>query len=283
MKFTKMHGLGNDFICIKYDENIRYNLNIFSKFLCDRHYGIGADGLILLYKSNIADIKMRIFNNDGTEAEMCGNGIRCIAKFAYNNGLVEKDCISIETKAGIKKVYYILENKKIMAIKVDMGTPILDTKKIPLYIPCGENRMENKINKVLFKIKDKEYIGSCLSMGNPHTVIQINDLRDFDVEKIGTIVENYKYFPSKTNVEFVQIINQDNIRIKVWERGVGETLACGTGACAAAYTCFENRKTKNSIKVDLEGGSLKIDIDEETKNIYMTGDAVTVYEGVIDF
>ncbi len=283
MKFTKMHGLGNDFICIKYDENIRYNLNIFSKFLCDRHYGIGADGLILLYKSKVADIRMRIFNSDGTEAEMCGNGIRCVAKFAYENELVSKDSITIETNAGIKKVQYILENKKIMAIKVDMGSPILNAKRIPLYIPYGGNRMENKINKVLFKIKDKEYIGSCLSVGNPHTVIEVDDLKEFDVERIGKVIENYKYFPSKTNVEFVQILNEENIKIRVWERGAGETLACGTGATAAAYACFENGKTRNSVKVDLEGGSLKIDIDEKTRNMYMTGDAVTVYEGVIDF
>lgn len=283
MKFTKMHGLGNDFICIKYDESIRYNLNIFSKFLCDRHYGIGADGLILLYKSNVADIRMRIFNSDGTEAEMCGNGIRCIAKFAYEKELVSKDSITIETNAGIKKVQYILENNKIMAIKVDMGTPILNAKRIPLYIPYGGNRMENKINKVLFKIKDKEYIGSCLSVGNPHTVVEVDDLRDFDVERIGKIIENYKYFPSKTNVEFVQILSEDNIKIKVWERGVGETLSCGTGACASAYACFENGKIKSSVKADLDGGSLKIDIDEKTRNIYMTGDAVIVYEGVIDF
>lgn len=283
MKFTKMHGLGNDFICIKYDENIRYNLNIFSKFLCDRHYGIGADGLILLYRSKVADIRMRIFNSDGTEAEMCGNGIRCVAKFAYENELVSKESITIETNAGIKKVQYILENKKIMAIKVDMGTPILNAKRIPLYIPYGGNRMENKINKVLFKIKDKEYIGSCLSVGNPHTVIEVDDLKEFDVEKIGKVIENYKYFPSKTNVEFVQILNEENIKIRVWERGAGETLACGTGATAAAYACFESGKTRNSVKVDLEGGSLKIDIDDKTRNMYMTGDAVTVYEGVIDF
>ena len=280
-----MHGLGNDFICMRYDDSLRYNLKIFSKFLCDRHYGIGADGLILIGKSKNADTSMRIFNQDGSEAEICGNGIRCVAKYVYDKNIIDKNPLYIETLAGIKKIEYILENKKIMAIKVDMGKPILNSKRIPIYTPYSNSGVINnsKMIKVLFKIKDKEFIGSCLSIGNPHTVIEVDELKNFDVLKYGKIIENYKYFPSKTNVEFVQIINDENIKVKVWERGVGETLACGTGATAAAYACFENKKTKNKVKVDLDGGSLNIEIDKESHNLYMIGDSVTVYEGKIDF
>lgn len=224
IEFSKMQGLGNDFICMKYDENLRYNMKIFSKFLCDRHYGIGADGLILLLKSRVADIKMRIFNNDGTEAMMCGNGIRCIAKYVYDKNIIRKNPLYVETLSGIKIIEYILENGKIMGIKVDMGSPILDERKIPIYVPYN-NKKEEKMVKVLFKIKDKEYIGSCLSMGNPHTVIEVDDLKDVDVQKIGPIIENYKYFPNKTNVEFIQIMNEDTVKVKVWERGVRKNFS----------------------------------------------------------
>ena len=282
IEFTKMQGLGNDFICMRYNENIRYNLKIFSKFLCDRHYGIGADGLIFIGKSKNADISMRIFNSDGSEAEMCGNGIRCVAKYAYDKKIIEKNPIFIETLSGIKKIEYILENGKVMEIKVNMGKPILNHKKIPIYLPYSANTNNERVIKVLFNIKGKEYIGSCLSMGNPHTVIEVKSLKDIDINKLGKIIESYKYFPSKTNVEFIEIINDETIKMKVFERGVGQTLSCGTGACASAYACFKNNKVKNKIKVELDGGILNIEIDDEN-NIYLIGDAVKVYEGVIDF
>ena len=282
IEFTKMQGLGNDFICMKYNENLRYNLKIFSKFLCDRHYGIGADGLIFIGKSKNADVSMRIFNSDGSEAEMCGNGIRCVAKYVHDKKILNKNPIYIETLSGIKKIDYIIENGKVMEIKVNMGKPLLNQKKIPIYLPYNTIKNDSKMIKVLFNIKGKELIGSCMSMGNPHTVIEVKDLKDIDIDKYGKIIENYKYFPNKTNVEFVEIINNDNIKVKVYERGAGKTLACGTGACASAYACYENKKINNNVKVELDGGSLNIEIDKEN-NIYMIGDAICVYEGVIDF
>lgn len=281
IKFTKMQGLGNDFICMNYEDVSRYNMKIFSKFVCDRHFGIGADGLILYGKSNIADCKMRIFNSDGTEAEMCGNGIRCLAKYVYDKNIIKKEKLKIETLAGIKEIKYKLENKKIMAVKVNMGIPQMDTSKLPVYIP---NNYKNKRQKCKLSIKaaDKELIGIFLKVGNPHTVIEVKDLKNFQVTKYGKIVENYKYFPQKTNVEFVEIVNEKNIRIRVWERGVGETLACGTGAVASCYALYSENKIENNCTVELEGGKLNIDIDKDTGEVYMEGPAVNIFEGDID-
>ena len=282
LEFTKMQGLGNDFICMKYEEQMKYNLKIFAKFLCDRHYGIGADGLILIGKSKIADISMRIFNNDGSEAEMCGNGIRCLAKYAYEKKMIDKRKITVETLSGIKQVEYILENNKIMAIKVNMGRPILTPARIPVYLP-RKYRINQEKCKVQIKANDKEFVACCLSMGNPHAVVRVENLKEFHIEKYGKIIENYKFFPKKTNVEFIEIIDRNNIKLRVWERGVGETLACGSGASAAAYVCFSENMTENKIRVELQGGDLNLEIDKNTHEIFMTGPAVNVYEGKIDF
>jgi diaminopimelate epimerase len=281
IKFTKMQGLGNDFICMNYEDVYKYNLKIFSKFICDRHFGIGADGLILIGTSKVADCKMRIFNSDGTEAEMCGNGIRCLAKYVYEKNIVKKEKIRIETLAGIKEVKYKLENEKIMALNVNMGTPQLDINKLPIYIPNNYKYKERKC-KILIKAQDKEFLGLFLTVGNPHTVIEIKDIKNFEVTKYGKIVENYKYFPQKTNVEFVEIVNENNIKLRVWERGVGETFACGTGAVAAAYAMYIENKIKNNVVVELEGGKLNISIDEKTNEVYMEGPAVNIFNGEID-
>ncbi len=281
IKFAKMHGLGNDFVCMNYEKIGRYNLKIFSKFICDRHFGIGADGLILYSKSKIADFKMRIFNNDGTEAEMCGNGIRCLAKFLYEKKLTENEKVSIETLSGIKEVIYELENEKIMLLKVNMGTPQTGVNKLQVYTPRNYNMNQN-ICKLLFKIQDREVVGTFLSIGNPHTIIEVKDIKNYPVTKYGYIVENYKYFPQKTNVEFVQIINESNIKVRVWERGVGETLACGTGAVASAFAMYKAGKLKNEINVELKGGVLKIIIDEKKDEVWMEGPAVNIFEGEID-
>lgn len=281
IKFTKMHGLGNDFICINYDDVGKYNLKILSKFICDRHFGIGADGLILLTSSKIADCKMRIFNSDGTEAEMCGNGIRCLAKYIYEKNIIRKEKIKIETLAGIKNVEYHLENGKIMSVSVNMGIPQIELNKLPVYVPRNYKYQENKC-KLLIKVPDRELIGFFLSVGNPHTVIEMKDIKNCPIQKYGKIVENYKYFPQKTNVEFVEIIDENNIRVRVWERGVGETLACGTGAVASAFAMYKEKKVKNNINVELEGGILNIDINEKTNEVYMKGNAVNVFEGEID-
>ncbi len=281
VKFTKMHGLGNDFVCMNYDDVMKYNLKILAKFVCDRHFGIGADGLILYSKSKSADYKMRIFNNDGSEAEMCGNGIRCLAKFLYDKNLIKKDCINIETLAGVKEVKYILENDKIMSLRVKMGVPQTQINKLPLFVPRNYKYQSDKC-KLLIRIQDKDIIGNFLAIGNPHTVIEVSDVKNFPVTKVGKIVENYKYFPQKTNVEFVQIINENTIKVRVWERGVGETLACGTGATASAFAMFKENKVGKEVNVELEGGVLKILVNPKTNEVYMEGMAVNIFEGEID-
>lgn len=280
LKFTKMQGLGNDFVCVDYEEVNRYNLNIFSKYICDRHFGIGADGVILYSKSKIADCKMRIFNSDGTEASMCGNGIRCLAKFMYENGYITKNKMKIETLAGIKDIECITQNEKIMSIRVNMGKPQTDINKLPIYVPRNHKYHQNKC-KIMLKLGDKEVEGIFLSVGNPHTVIECKEITDIQITKYGKIVENYKYFPQKTNVEFVEILDRKNISMKVWERGAGRTLACGTGAVASAYAMYKEEKVDNEVNVKLDGGDLKICI-EENEDVYMEGIALKVFEGEID-
>lgn len=266
---------------MNYEEIKQYNLKIFSKFICDRHFGVGADGVILFSKSRMADFKMRIFNSDGSEAEMCGNGIRCLAKYLYEKKYTDKEKITIETLAGIKQIEYVMENKKVMAIRVNMGKPQMDINKLPVYVPRNYRHTENKC-KLLFKVQDKELLGIFLTVGNPHTVIEVNDVKNYQVTKYGKIVENYKYFPQKTNVEFVQIINESNIRVRVWERGVGETLACGTGAVAAAFALYKENKISNNVIVELDGGKLDINIDKKTDEAWLEGPAVNAFEGKID-
>ncbi len=268
--FSKMQATGNDFIIVDAIENeFRYDINIISKYMCDRHIGIGADGVIFLYRSEISDFKMRIINQDGTEAEMCGNGIRCLAKYIYQKYLNKnKKNMTIETLAGIKEIE-ILEAGKI---KVNMGEPIFCYKEIPVFYE--NNRSIN------IKIDSEIYELFPISMGNPHAVCFKNDIENIDLEKIGKILEGYKYFPSKTNVEFVQIIDNENIRVRVWERGVGETLSCGTGASAAGVISNLKKSTNNELKVELLGGNLEIIFN---KNVFLIGDAKKVFEGKIEF
>lgn len=280
LKFTKMQGLGNDFVCVDYEEVNRYNLSIFSKYICDRHFGIGADGVILYSRSKNADCRMRIYNSDGTEASMCGNGIRCLARLMYEKGYINKNKMKIETQAGIKELECVTQNEKIMSIKVNMGKPQTDINKLPIYIPRNYKYHQNKC-KIMLKVADKELEGIFLSVGNPHTVIECKDITDMQVTKYGKIVENYKYFPQKTNVEFVEIIDRNNINMKVWERGAGRTLACGTGAVASAYAMYKEEKVDNEVNVKLDGGDLKIYI-EENEEVYMEGTALKVFEGEID-
>lgn len=248
--------------------------------MCDRHFGIGADGVILYSKSKIADCKMRIFNSDGTEANMCGNGIRCLARLMYENGFINKNKMKIETLAGIKEVECITQNEKIMSIKVNMGKPQMDINKLPIYIPRNYKYHSNKC-KLMLKVGDREIEGIFLSIGNPHTVIEYKGITDAQVAKYGKIVENYKYFPQKTNVEFVEIIDRNNINMKVWERGAGRTLACGTGAVASSYAMYKEEKVDNEVNVKLDGGDLKICIEDD-ETVSMEGIALKVFEGEID-
>lgn len=268
--FSKMQATGNDFIIINYlENNLNYSFKLLSKYLCDRHFGIGADGVLIIERSKCgADFKMRIFNSDGSEAEMCGNGIRCFSKYVYEKKLIHKEQFEIETLAGMKKVKLGVEGDIVLNIEIDMGEPIFDFERIPIFgIQC-ENKKINIENFEVFPI----------SMGNPHSVCFVENVENIDVEKYGRMIENYKYFPNKTNVEFVQIINETTIKVRVWERGVGETLSCGTGACAAAVIASKYKSTNKELIVDLLGGNLTIRYDNTVKLI---GTADNIFDGNI--
>ena len=276
IKFTKMHGLGNDYVYIDAINQKIENKSELAKYISDRHFGVGSDGLILICKSKIADFKMQMFNSDGSEAEMCGNGIRCVGKFVYDKGLTKKTKLKIETLSGIKLLDLIVENDEVIKVKVDMGEPILEHKKIPVI--CEDN-IKNNLN---LKVLDKNFSFTCVSMGNPHAVTFINDeVKNFDVQKYGKIIENLDAFPQRTNVEFINIVDKNNVSMRVWERGAGETLACGTGACALVVASVINEYTSRKVFVHLLGGILEIEWSDENNHVYMTGPAVTVFEGVL--
>lgn len=273
IKFFKMHGLGNDYVYMDaINQNIE-NESSLAQFVSNRHFGIGSDGLILICKSDIADFKMRMFNADGSEAEMCGNGIRCVGKFVYDNGLTNKTKVTIETLAGIKTLNLNVKDGKVESVRVDMGEPILKPNKIPVIAN------EDIVKNLVLEAEGKEFKFTCVSMGNPHAITVVNDVKNFDVEKYGKVLEVDKVFPNKTNVEFIQILDQNNIKMRVWERGSGETLACGTGACASVVACILNGLTSRNVKVQLLGGNLEIEWNKEDNHVYMTGPAVTVFEG----
>ena len=275
IKFTKMQGLGNDYVYIDATKENIENPSVLAKYISDRHFGVGSDGLILICPSDKADFRMRMFNSDGSEAEMCGNGIRCVGKFVYDKKLIDKTLVTIETKAGIKTLKLNIKNKEVDTVRVDMGTPILESEKIPVI--TDEKIAQNlKLNAL-----DKSFNFTCVSMGNPHAVTVVDNISDFDVKKYGSILEINEVFPNKTNVEFVEIKDPENIKMRVWERGTGETLACGTGACASAVACNLNGLTKNNVNVELLGGNLNIELGEDN-HVYMTGPAVTVFEGELN-
>ena len=244
-----------------------------AQFVSNRNFGIGSDGLILICKSEIADFKMRMFNQDGSEAEMCGNGIRCVGKFVYDKGLTQKTKVTIETLAGIKELILNVEEGKVKTVRVDMGEPILEPEKISVV------SNENPVKNLDIKADDKEFKFTCVSMGNPHAITKVTDIDNFDVKRYGKIIEVDKVFPRKTNVEFIEIIDENTIKMRVWERGAGETLACGTGACAVAVACNLNGFTNDNVTVKLLGGDLQIEWNKEDNHVYMTGPAVTVFEG----
>ena len=275
-KFTKMHGLGNDYVYMDAIHQKIDNESELARFVSNRHFGIGSDGLILICKSDIADFKMRMFNQDGSEAEMCGNGIRCVGKFVYDKGLTNKTTVTIETLAGIKTLKFNLKDKKVETVRVDMGEPILNPEMIPVI------SSENPVKDLKLKALDKEFIFTCVSMGNPHAITVVKDTEKFDVETYGRILEVDKAFPNKTNVEFVQIVDKEHIKMRVWERGAGETLACGTGACASVVACNLNDYINKKCTVTLLGGNLFIEWNEKDNHIYMTGPATTVFDGEID-
>lgn len=273
LKFTKMQGLGNDYVYMDAIHQKIENESSLAQFVSDRNFGIGSDGLILICKSDIADFKMRMFNSDGSEAEMCGNGIRCVGKFVYDKGLTSKTTVSIETLAGIKTLELNTKEGKVETVKVDMGEPILNPRDIPVISE------EEPVKNLILEAEGRKFKFTCVSMGNPHAITQLEDIENFDVEKYGKILEVDKAFPNKTNVEFIQIVDKKHVKMRVWERGTGETLACGTGACSVAVACYLNGKTERKVEVELLGGKLYIEWNEKDNHIYMTGPAVTVFEG----
>lgn len=273
MKFTKMHGCGNDYVYINcFNETVEDPSALAIK-VSDRHFGIGSDGLILICPSEIADFRMRMFNADGSEGEMCGNGIRCVAKYVYDHGMTDAGKISIETGAGIKYLDLTVENGKVSLVKVDMGEPILVPAQIPVDF-AGDRMVDEPV-----EVDGKEWNMTCVSMGNPHAVVFVPDTKSLDLEKMGPHFEHHKIFPKRTNTEFVQILSRNEINMRVWERGSGETLACGTGTCASVMACILNGYTEHEVLVHLLGGDLTIHYDEKSNHIFMTGPAVTVFEG----
>ena len=273
IKFTKMHGLGNDYVYIDAINQKIENGSSLAKFVSNRHFGIGSDGLILICKSEIADFKMRMFNSDGSEAEMCGNGIRCVGKFVYDKGLTNKTTVKIETLAGIKTLILNTKDGKVETARVDMGEPILEAEKIPVI------STEKPVKNLELEAENKKFKFTCVSMGNPHAITIVENTKEFDVEKYGKVLEIDKAFPKKANIEFAQIIDRQNINMRVWERGAGETLACGTGACATAVACNLNGLTDRKVNIELLGGTLNIEWNETDNHVYMTGPAVTVFDG----
>ena len=277
MNFTKMEGLGNDFIMLNgLKENIPQNLAEFSKKYCDRHFGIGADGVIIIWQSDIADIKMQIINSDGSEAEMCGNGIRCFAKYLYDKKIIEKKKITVETLAGIIIPEIITdENNQVAAVEVDMGEPVLQGELIPTVF-----KQEQVVSQPI-KIEEREFFITAVSMGNPHCVIFTDALSDENLHKWGPLIERSEYFPKKTNVEFVKVLSETEAQMRVWERGAAVTLACGTGACAVLTAGILNKKLAKEITLHLDGGDLFMSMHDDG-HAFMRGPAKTVFEGWID-
>ena len=276
MKFTKMHGLGNDYVYVNCFEEKIDNPPAVARFVSDRHFGIGSDGLIMINPSKTADFEMEMYNADGSRGEMCGNGIRCVAKYVYDYGLTDKTQISVETLGGIKYLDPTVEDGKVSLVKVDMGKPELEADLIPII-----SEREQVIDEPI-EVDGKEYHMTGVSMGNPHAVIYVDDVKGLDLEKIGPKFENHERFPKRINTEFVHCIDRQTVEMRVWERGSGETLACGTGACAVAVSSILNNLTDTQVTVKLLGGDLQIEWDREKDRVFMTGPATVVFDGVID-
>ncbi len=273
MKFTKMEGCGNDYVYVNGFETKIENPRELSKIVSDRHFGIGSDGLIIIEPSEMADFRMSMYNADGSQGKMCGNGIRCVAKYVYDNHMTDKTIITVETLSGIKTLVLNIKDGKVSTVRVDMGSPVLKAENIPVV-----SQKEQMIDETL-QIDGTEYRVTCISMGNPHAVTFIEDTDLLDIEHIGPMFENDEIFPERINTEFIQVIDRKTIKMRVWERGSGETLACGTGACASVVACVLNGKTDDAVTVKLRGGDLFIEYDREKNTVFMTGPANVVFTG----
>lgn len=277
MKFTKMHGCGNDYVYINgFVEKIAPEEKPeLVRRISDRHFGIGGDGAIFINPSTEADFEMEMYNADGSRAEMCGNGIRCVAKYVYDKGLTDQTSISVISCGQIKYLELFLKDGKVDTVKVNMGAPILYPEEIPV---MTEGAKQQVVNEPIM-VQGKEYKMTCVSMGNPHAVIFMEDVENLAIEQIGPYFENHTCFPKRTNTEFVKVIDRKTVQMRVWERGTGETLACGTGCCATVVACVLNGLTDDTVTVKLLGGEIDITWDREANLVYMTGPATTVFEG----
>lgn len=276
MKFTKMQGCGNDYIYVDCTKKMIDHIPETAIKVSDRHFGIGSDGLIVIGPSKTADFMMDIYNNDGSRAQMCGNGIRCVAKYVYDNGLTQKRKITVETLSGIKELDLTVENGRVSFVTVNMGSPITKPSLIPVLSD------KEQIIKEPLMIDGREYEITCVSMGNPHAVVFVDDTDKLPLETLGPLFEHHKIFPERVNTEFIQVESRNRIKMRVWERGSGETLACGTGACASVVACILNGLTEHEVTVALLGGELQIRYDEQENTVFMTGPATKVFDGEID-
>lgn len=285
MKFTKMHGCGNDYVYVDCTKEVIPNISETAIRVSDRHFGIGSDGLILIKASDVADFEMDMYNADGSRGKMCGNGIRCVAKYVYDHGLTDKTTITANTLSGIKTLKLTVEDGKVSKVRVDMGEPELIPAQVPVkasVLGLADDRREAIVAEPL-EIKGRSYDITCVSMGNPHCITFIGeDVRDFPLEEVGPVFEKHELFPERVNTEFINVIDKDHLRMRVWERGSGETLACGTGACAVAVASYLNGFTGRSVDIELLGGHLEVVYDEKTNHVFMTGPATEVFSGEID-
>lgn len=276
MKFTKMHGIGNDYVYVDCTKEDLANPAEVSRFVSDRHFGIGSDGLILIRRSDAADFRMDMYNNDGSAGKMCGNGIRCVAKYVYDYGLTDKEEISVETLSGIKYLKLTIADGKVSKVRVNMGAPVLKPEEIPV------RAEQEPVLKESIEVCGKEWKMNCVSMGNPHAVVFLDiPVEKFPLEQIGPHFENHERFPDRVNTEFVRVLDRRTVEMRVWERGSGETLACGTGACATAVASMLNDLCDRQVTVRLLGGELEIEWSKEDNCVYMTGPATVVFDGEI--
>lgn len=288
MKFTKMHGIGNDYVYVNCFQEKVENREETARLVSDRHFGIGSDGLILICPSEIADCRMVMYNADGSRGAMCGNGIRCVAKYVYDYGLTDKTQITVETDSGVKKLDLTVQDGKAVLVRVDMGAPVLEAEKIPVMIQKmhpvqgqdGGTQDGFVVSRPL-EVNGQTYTATCVSMGNPHCIVCVDDVDGLDIEKVGPGFENHSCFPERVNTEFIRVLDRGTVQMRVWERGSGETWACGTGACAVAVACILNGFTQESVTVKLRGGDLNIYWDRAADTVYMTGPAETVFDGEI--
>lgn len=277
MKFTKMHGTGNDYIYVNGFEEKLENPSEAAVKLSDRRFGIGSDGLILILPSDVADCRMEMFNADGSIGKMCGNGIRCVAKYVYDRGLVKKDVLRVETRSGVKTLQLRVEDGKVASVRVNMGQPELDPEKIPVLF--SKDRM---VDEEVYTPSGNVWRVTCVSMGNPHAVIFVDDVEGLDLPAIGPEMEKHAMFPERANIEFVQVTGPHEVQMRVWERGSGETLACGTGACACAVASVLTGKADRDVTVHLRGGDLHVFWDPDTDDVYMEGPAAFVFDGTVE-